>query len=147
MGINVNEPVILPERQPTLRVVAMPTDCSYTGDVFGGWIMAQVDIAGSIPAVHLARGRVATVAVNSFQFKQPLFMGDIVSFYARIEKVGRTSITVDVEVFAQRDPAEPVCVRVTEAKLTYVAVDENRKPRPVPREPGYGTMSGVVELV
>lgn len=122
----------LPDRQPTLRVVAMPTDCSYTGDVFGGWIMAQVDIAGSIPAVHRARGRVATVAVNSFQFKQPLFMGDVVSFYACIEKVGRTSITVDVEVFAQRDPAEPVCVRVTEAKLTYVAVDEERKPRVVP---------------
>lgn len=124
----------LPDRQPTLRVVAMPTDCSYTGDVFGGWIMAQVDIAGSIPAVHRARGRVATVAVNSFQFKQPLFMGDVVSFYARIEKVGRTSITVDVEVFAQRDPADPVCVRVTEAKLTYVAVDEERKPRVVPEE-------------
>lgn len=124
----------LPERQPTLRVVAMPTDCSYTGDVFGGWIMAQVDIAGSIPAVHRARGRVATVAVNSFLFKQPLFMGDVVSFYARIEKVGRTSITVDVEVFAQRDPAEPVCVRVTEARLTYVAVDEQRRPRVVPEE-------------
>jgi acyl-CoA thioesterase YciA len=130
----VEDTTALPDRQPTLRVVAMPTDCSYTGDVFGGWIMAQVDIAGSIPAVHRARGRVATVAVNSFLFKQPLFMGDVVSFYARIEKVGRTSITVDVEVYAQRDPAEPVCVRVTEAKLTYVAVDENRKPREVPQE-------------
>jgi acyl-CoA thioesterase YciA len=114
--------------------VAMPSDCNYTGDVFGGWIMAQVDIAGSIPALHRARGRVATVAVNSFLFKQPLFMGDIVSFYARIEKVGRTSITVDVEVYAQRDPEKPVCVRVTEAKLTYVAVDETRKPRVVPKE-------------
>lgn len=130
----VKELTKLPQRQPTLRVVAMPTDCSYTGDVFGGWVMAQVDIAGSIPALHRARGRVATVAVNSFLFKQPLFMGDVVSFYARIEKVGRTSITVDVEVFAQRDPADPVCVRVTEAKLTYVAVDENRKPRVVPEE-------------
>jgi acyl-CoA thioesterase YciA len=77
---------------------------------------------------------VATVAVNSFLFKQPLLMGDIVSFYARIEKVGRTSITVDVEVYAQRDPAQPVCVRVTEAKLTYVAVDEARRPRVVPAE-------------
>ncbi|MCX7192113.1 MAG: acyl-CoA thioesterase [Proteobacteria bacterium] len=133
-AINVDELTTLPERQPTLRLVAMPGDCSYTGDVFGGWIMAQVDIAGSIPAVHRARGRVATVAVNSFHFKQPLFMGDVVSFYARIEKVGRTSITVDVEVYAQRDPAEPVCVRVTEAKLTYVAVDENRKPRAVPED-------------
>ncbi len=130
----MDEFTTLPERQPTLRVVAMPSDCSYTGDVFGGWIMAQVDIAGSIPAVHRARGRVATVAVNSFLFKQPLFMGDIVSFYARIEKIGRTSITVDVEVYAQRDPAQPVCVRVTEAKLTYVAVDDERRPRVVPPE-------------
>ena len=124
----------LPSAQPTLRVVAMPTDCSYTGDVFGGWIMAQVDIAGSIPAVHRARGRVATVAVNSFLFKQPLFMGDVVSFYARIVKVGRTSLTVDVEVYAQRDPAKPVCVKVTEAMLTYVAVNDDRKPRVVPPE-------------
>ncbi|MDD4928247.1 MAG: acyl-CoA thioesterase [Gallionella sp.] len=130
----MGEQTALPLRQPTLRVVAMPTDCSYTGDVFGGWIMAQVDIAGSIPAVHRARGRVATVAVNSFLFKQPLFMGDVVSFYAIIEKVGRTSITVSVEVYAQRDPAEPVCVRVTEARLTYVAVDEQRRPRVVPPE-------------
>ncbi len=124
----------LPERQPTLRVLAMPGDCSYTGDVFGGWIMAQVDIAGSIPAVHRARGRVATVAVNAFQFKQAVFMGDIVSFYAHIDKVGRTSITVNVEVYVQRDPAMPICVKVTEATLTYVAVDENRKPREVPLE-------------
>jgi acyl-CoA thioesterase YciA len=134
MPVSVDELTTLPERQPTLRVVAMPSDCNYTGDVFGGWIMAQVDIAGSIPALHRARGRVATVAVNSFLFKQPLFMGDIVSFYARIEKVGRTSITVDVEVYAQRDPEKPVCVRVTEATLTYVAVDEARKPRVVPPE-------------
>lgn len=124
----------LPQRQPTLRVVAMPSDCNYTGDVFGGWVMGQVDIAGSIPALHLAKGRVATVAVNSFQFKQPLFMGDVVSFYADIVKVGNTSITVNVEVYAQRDPANPVCVKVTEATLTYVAVGEDRKPRVVPRE-------------
>jgi len=130
----VNKLTVLPDRQPTLRVVAMPSDCSYTGDVFGGWIMAQVDIAGSIPALHRARGRVATVAVNSFLFKQPLFMGDVVSFYGQIEKVGRTSITVNVEVYAQRDPAQPVCVKVTEATLTYVAVGEDRKPRPVPEE-------------
>jgi len=124
----------LPQREPTLRMVAMPSDCSYTGDVFGGWVMAQVDIAGSIPALHRARGRVATVAVNSFIFKQPLFMGDVVSFYTHIVKVGRTSITVNVEVYSQRDPAKPVCVKVTEATLTYVAVDEDRKPRVVPPE-------------
>jgi len=130
--MNKQVSVTLPQRQPTLRVVAMPSDCSYTGDVFGGWVMAQVDIAGSIPALHRAKGRVATVAVNSFQFKNPLFMGDLVSFYAEIVKVGNTSLTVDVEVYAQRDPSKPVCVKVTEATLTYVAVTEDRKPRPVP---------------
>jgi acyl-CoA thioesterase YciA len=130
--MNKQDSVTLPQRQPTLRVVAMPSDCSYTGDVFGGWVMAQVDIAGSIPALHRAKGRVATVAVNSFQFKNPLFMGDLVSFYAEIVKVGYTSLTVDVEVYAQRDPSKPVCVKVTEATLTYVAVTEDRKPRPVP---------------
>lgn len=122
----------LPQRHATLRVVAMPSDCSYTGDVFGGWIMAQVDIAGSLPAISLARGRVATVSVNSFIFKQPLFVGDVVSLYADIVKVGRTSITVNVEVYAQRDPVKPTCVKVTEATLTYVAVGEDRKPRVVP---------------
>lgn len=134
MSENQQMTTSLPQRQPTLRVVAMPSDCSYTGDVFGGWVMAQVDIAGSIPALHRARGRVATVAVNSFIFKQPLFMGDVVSFYANIVKFGRTSITVNVEVYSQRDPAKPVCVKVTEATLTYVAVGEDRKPRVVPQE-------------
>ena len=122
----------LPQREPTIRVAAMPSDANYTGDIFGGWLMGQVDVAGSIPALHRARGRVATVAVNSFVFKQPIFVGDVVSFYTRIVKVGTTSITVEVEVYAQRDPAKPVCVKVTEATLTYVAVDDNRKPRIVP---------------
>lgn len=126
--------VTLPHREPTIRVAAMPSDANYSGDMFGGWIMGQVDIAGSIPALHRAKGRVVTVAVNSFVFKEPIFMGDIVSFYAEIIKVGRTSITVDVQVYAQRDPANPVCVRVTEAVLTYVAIGEDRKPRVVPPE-------------
>ena len=128
----MNELTTLPDREPTLRVVAMPSDCNYTGDVFGGWVMAQVDIAGSIPALHRAKGRVATVAVNSFIFKQPLFMGDVVSFYSEIVKVGRTSITVNVEVYAQRNPIKPSCSRVTEATLTYVAVGDDRRPREVP---------------
>ena len=122
----------LPKREPTIRMAAMPSDANYTGDIFGGWLMGQVDIAGSIPAVHRAKGRVATVAVNSFVFKQPIFVGDIVSFYAQIIKVGRTSVTVDVEVFVQRNPVKPECVKVTEATLTYVAVGEDRKPRPLP---------------
>jgi acyl-CoA thioesterase YciA len=119
-------------KEPTLRVVPMPADANHTGDIFGGWIMAQVDIAGSIPAVRLAKGRVATVAVNSFQFKQPVFVGDLVSFYAEAVRVGRTSITVNVEVYAQRKPEREEVVKVTEATLTYVAVDENRRPRVVP---------------
>lgn len=124
----------LPAREPTIRVAAMPSDANYTGDIFGGWLMGQVDIAGSIPAVHRARGRVVTVAVNSFVFKQPLFVGDLVSFYTHIVKVGRTSITVNVEVYAQRNLAKPICVKVTEATLTYVSVDDDRKPRIVPPE-------------
>lgn len=125
-------PTALPDRQPTLRVAAMPSDANYTGDIFGGWLMGQVDIAGSIPAVHRAKGRVATIAVNSFVFKQPIFVGDIVSFYTKILKAGTTSITVEVEVYVQRDPENPTCLKVTDATLTYVAVGEDRKPRPLP---------------
>ena len=120
-------------REVTLRVVPMPSDANYTGDIFGGWIMSQVDIAGSIPALRLARGRIATVAVNSFTFKQPVLIGDLVSFYADIVRVGRTSITVDVEVYAERRTLNEV-VKVTEATLTYVAVDDQRRPRPVNQE-------------
>jgi len=118
-------------KEVTLRVVPMPANANQAGDIFGGWIMAQVDIAGSIPAVRLARGRVATVAVNSFQFKQPVLVGDLVSFYAEVVRVGRTSITVNVEVYAQRRPEREQIVKVTEATLTYVAIDENRNPRVV----------------
>ena len=119
------------DREPALRVMPMPADANSTGDIFGGWIMSQVDIAGAIPALRLARGRVATVAVNSFVFKQPVLIGDLVSFYAKVVRVGRTSITVDVEVFAQRGVPQEVTVKVTEATLTYVAVDSDRKPRPI----------------
>ncbi|MBX3652262.1 MAG: acyl-CoA thioesterase [Burkholderiales bacterium] len=109
----------------------MPSDANHTGDIFGGWIMAQVDLAGSVPATRLAQGRIATVAVNSFVFRQPVFVGDVVSFYAEVVKVGRTSITVDVQVYAQRRPERAECVKVTEATLTYVAVDNQRRPRVV----------------
>ena len=119
--------------QPALRVVPMPSDANYSGDIFGGWIMSQVDIAGSIPAVQLAQGRIVTIAVNSFLFKQPVMIGDLVSFYAKVSRVGRTSITVDVEVYAQRRSLHET-VKVTEATLTYVAVDDQRRPRPIPAE-------------
>jgi acyl-CoA thioesterase YciA len=117
---------------PQLRVMPMPSDANVHGDVFGGWIMAQVDIAGSLPAVRRANGRVATIAVNSFLFKQPVFVGDLLSFYAEVVKVGNTSITVNVEVYAERNRLQVETVKVTEATLTYVATDENRKPRPLP---------------
>ncbi|MEO8754483.1 MAG: acyl-CoA thioesterase [Casimicrobiaceae bacterium] len=122
-------------REPILRVVPMPYDVNSSGDIFGGWIMSQVDIAGAIPAIRLARGRVATVAVNSFVFKQPVLIGDLVSFYADVVRVGRTSITVDVEVYAERGLEREV-VKVTEATLTYVAVGGDRKPRPVHSQQG-----------
>ena len=122
----------LPEgKQPALRVVPMPADANQHGDIFGGWIMSQVDIAGGVLAARHARGRVATVAVNSFQFKQPVFIGDVLSFYADVVRVGNTSITVNVEVYAQRNPTDIETVKVTEATLTYVAVGPDRKPRPV----------------
>lgn len=126
-----------PGKMPTLRVMPTPSDANIYGDVFGGWIMAQVDIAGSLPAARRANGRVATVAVNSFIFKSPVFVGDLLSFYVDIVKVGRTSITVEVEVYAERNRLHSQVVKVTEATLTYVATGADRRPRPVPPlEPG-----------
>lgn len=126
--------ITLPSKHSTLRVVPMPADLNQNGDVFGGWVMAQVDVAGAIPAMRRARGRVATVSVNSFLFKQPVSVGDIVSLYAEIERVGTTSITVKVEVYAERNYAAPIIVKVTEAELTYVAIDGDRMKRQVPAE-------------
>ena len=131
--MNDSEKVSLPEsKDPALRVVPMHADANQHGDIFGGWIVSQVDIAGSVVAARHARGRVATVAVNALQFKQPVFIGDVLSFYAEIVRVGNTSITVGVEVYAQRNPKEVENVKVTEATLTYVATDANRRPRTVP---------------
>jgi len=117
--------------QPALRVMPRPSDANIYGDVFGGWIMSHVDIAASIVASRRAGGRVATVAVNSFVFKQPVFVGDLVSFYVNIAKTGRTSITLDVEVLAQRTKAPNEVVKVTEATLTFVATGDDRRPRPL----------------
>jgi acyl-CoA thioesterase YciA len=123
--------VALPRGEPVLRVVPMPADVNQHGDIFGGWIMSQVDIAGGVLAARTARGRVATVAVNSFTFKEPVLVGDVVSFYGQVTRVGRTSVTVAMEVYAQRNPDDLVTVKVTEASLTYVAVGADRRPRPV----------------
>ena len=115
-----------------LRVVPMPADANHDGDIFGGWIMAQVDVAGGTVAGRVARGRVATVSVKSFLFKQPVQIGDILSLYAEVVRIGNTSITVNVEVYAQRNPTDIETVKVTEATLTYVATGPDRRPRPVP---------------
>ena len=117
-----------------LKVIPMPADCNANGDIFGGWVMAQVDLAGSVIPARYAKGRQATVAVNEFVFKQPVRLGDILSFYASLVRVGRTSVTVKVEVFAERFKAQGEYIKVTEATLTYVAIDENGRPRAIEQE-------------
>jgi acyl-CoA thioesterase YciA len=114
-----------------LRVMPMPADVNANGDIFGGWIMAQVDLAGAVLPARIAKGRIATVAVNQFVFKQPVSLGDLLSFYARVTRIGNTSISVHVEVYAERNPADLQVVKVTEADLTYVAIDARGQPRPV----------------
>ena len=121
-----------------IRVMAMPADTNAAGDIFGGWLMSQVDIAGSVFARRLARGRVVTVAVDSFQFKQPVFVGDLISCYASITRVGKTSLTVHVKAFAERQGKTHEHIQVTEADLTYVAVDEQRRPCKIPKDDANG---------
>lgn len=125
-----------PSKAPTLRVSPRPADTNTAGDIFGGWIMSHVDVAGAIVAHRRARSRVTTVAVNAFQFKKPVYVGDVLSFYAEVVRIGRTSLTVDVQVYAERYDTAWVeqCVKVTEATLTYVAIDEHRQPIAVPAE-------------
>ena len=126
-------PLTLPgDRQLVMRVMPMPADANGNGDIFGGWIMAQVDVAGAVLPARIAKGRIATVAVNQFIFKQPVSVSDLLSFYAKVERIGRTSVTVNVEVYAERNPANLHVVKVTEANLTYVAIDLQGKPRPIP---------------
>ena len=126
------DPVPLPTDQDlVLKVIPMPADCNANGDIFGGWVMAQVDLAGAVlPARHV-RGRMATVAVNQFIFKQPVRVGDILSFFSKVERIGRTSITVKVEVYAERFRSQGEYFKVTEASLTYVAIDDQGKPTPI----------------
>lgn len=128
-------PETLPDqRELVLRVMPLPSDVNANGDIFGGWLMAQVDMAGAVLPYRIARGRVATVAVNEFLFKQPVSIGDLLSFYARVERLGRSSITVHVEVFAERNPAHPQVVKVTEARITYVAIDKEGRPRAIAQD-------------
>ena len=122
------------EHDLAIRVMAMPADTNASGDIFGGWLMSQVDIAGSIVARRRAQGRIVTVAVDSFQFRNPVFVGDVISCYAKITRIGKTSLTVNVKAFAERQGKSHHTHLVTEADLTYVAVDEQRKPRHIPKD-------------
>ncbi len=117
-----------------LKVIPMPADCNQSGDIFGGWVMAQVDLAGAVLPARYVNGRIATVAVNEFIFKQPVKVGDILSFFSSITRVGNTSITVKVEVFAERFSMQGVYLKVTEANVTYVAIDSNGKPKQIQRK-------------
>src|SRR5437764_11036565 len=126
-------PPLPSDKELVLKVIPMPADTNGNGDIFGGWVMAQVDLAGSVLPARIAKGRMATVAVNEFIFKQPVRVGDICSFYAEVTRVGRTSISVKVEVFAERLRTQGQYIKVTQANLTYVAVDETGKPREIPK--------------
>ena len=120
------------DKELVLKVIPLPADCNANGDIFGGWVMAQVDLAGSVLPARRAQGRMATVAVNEFVFKQPVRVGDLLSFYSEITHVGRTSITVNVEVYSARVRAQGRYLKVTEASVTYVAIDDAGRPRPLP---------------
>lgn len=123
------------DRSAEVRTLAMPKDTNGLGDIFGGWIMSHADIAGAIIAFRRAGGRVVTVAVNEFIFVSPVYVGDVVSFYTDVAKVGNTSLTVDVTVFSERSDGErDTTVKVASAQLTYVRVGANRRPVPVARE-------------
>ncbi|HEX9718892.1 MAG TPA: acyl-CoA thioesterase [Ramlibacter sp.] len=126
--------VALPlDKELVLKVIPMPADVNANGDVFGGWVMAQVDLAGAVLPARYAKGRMATVAVKEFIFKQPVRVGDILSFYSEVTRIGRTSITVKVEVYAERFRTQGQYLKVTEASVTYVAIDEAGQPRPLPK--------------
>ena len=126
--------IILPtDKELVMKVIPMPADCNANGDIFGGWVMAQVDLAGSVLPARYASGRMATVAVNEFIFKQPVRIGDILSFFSGVTRIGRTSITVKIEVFAERRQLQGQYIKVTEATVTYVAIDEDGHPQPLQR--------------
>jgi acyl-CoA thioesterase YciA len=130
-ALNVALPL---DKELVLKVIPMPADCNANGDIFGGWVMAQVDLAGSvIPARH-TQGRMATVAVNEFIFKQPVRVGDILSFFSEVTRIGRTSVTVKVEVFAERFRSQGSYIKVTEASVTYVAIDDQGRPREIAKK-------------
>ena len=122
-----------PRGELSIRTLAMPADANPNGDIFGGWVLSQMDIGGGIAAGRRARGRVATVAVDAMTFHLPVYVGDVLCVYADLERVGRTSMTLWLEAWALRGRLGER-VRVTEGRFTFVAIDETGKPRPVPPE-------------
>jgi acyl-CoA thioesterase YciA len=126
-------PDLAVDMELVMRVMPMPRDSNGNGDIFGGWIMSQVDLAGCVVPARIAKGRIATVAVKEFVFRSAVSVGDLLSFYARVERIGTTSITMHVEVWAERRPSDPLLVKVTEANVTYVATDDEGRPRPIPK--------------
>ena len=127
--------VALPlDKELVMKVIPMPADCNANGDIFGGWVMAQVDLAGSVIPARYAQGRMATVAVNEFIFKPPVRVGDILSFFSVVVRVGKTSVTVKVEVFAERFRSQGSYIKVTEALVTYVAIDDHGRPRDIAKK-------------
>ena len=130
----IDTPCKMPDLPPVLKVIPMPSDANQYGDVFGGWTMGHIDLAGAVLGHQVARGRIATVAVNTIQFHQPVSVGDIVTFFAEVEKRGRTSLTIKVQMYAERHPANPVTVKVTEALITYVALNADGSTRELPAE-------------
>lgn len=129
------------DKELVMKVIPMPADCNANGDIFGGWVMAQVDLAGAVLPARYVDGRMATVAVNQFVFKHPVRVGDILSFFSSVTRIGTTSITVQVEVFAEHFNAQKRYMKVTEASVTYVAIDGNGRPRKIrvdAAEPGAG---------
>ncbi len=125
------------DKELVMKVIPMPADCNANGDIFGGWVMAQVDKAGAVIPARYTQGRQATVAVNQFVFKQPVRVGDILSFFSSVTRIGRTSVTVLVEVYAERIRTQGTYIKVTEASVTYVGVDDEGRPRELPKRPDH----------
>jgi acyl-CoA thioesterase YciA len=124
-------------KQPTLRLTTQPNDANIKGDIFGGWLMSQIDIAGAIAATRIAQGEISTIAVNSLQFINPIFIYDVVSFYTEVIKIGTTSVTIGIEVYAQRERG--MCeedIKIAEATFVYVAIDKPGKKRMIPKQHG-----------
>jgi acyl-CoA thioesterase YciA len=134
MTVRVDEDLMTESRRdPIVRTVPQPADMNGNGDIFGGWVLSQMDVAGGALAARVAKGRVATVAITAMTFVEPIKVGDMVSIYGEVQKIGRTSITIDLETVVQRRTGT-TDIRVTHGTFVFVAIDEDGKPRAVPRE-------------